>query len=394
MNENKDLLEQNGEALSSENMEQEHISKECEAVDSSLANEAAEGADMIADPTVSEQTEEITFDPPFDEKKEKRTFSIIGFGLAAFSLVTILVSSILMVAVSIVSPDIAQSALFMHALTPVSLYLFALPILMIFLSKVPAKAPEKKKLKFTSWLLFLVVGFGLMYIGAQVSSIVMGLVSSILGYDPMNSIDNMVMNSNIWVNFIFLVIVAPIGEEFVFRKLIIDRTQKYGCFISAMFSGVVFGLMHGNLYQCFYAFALGLLLGYLYYNTGKLLPVIGIHAVINFVSGVLAGILSDNMVAFEDAWNSMEVMDMQTMLTLVSEHWLTIVAMLLFLVVQWGAMACAIVLPIVLRKRIVLEKGEIEIPRGRKFATAFLSAGAIVMFVFYFMEIGLSLLPT
>jgi hypothetical protein len=61
---------------------------------------------------------------------------------------------------------------------------------------------------------------------------------------------------------------------------------------------------------------------------------------------------------------------------------------------MWGAIVCAIVLPIVFRKKIILEKGEVQIPRGAGFSTLFLSAGGIVMLVLYFLEIALSLLPS
>jgi len=56
-------------------------------------------------------------------------------------------------------------------------------------------------------------------------------------------------------------------------------------------------------------------------------------------------------------------------------------------------MICAIVLPIVLRKKIVLEKGEIEIPKGRAISTVVLNAGMIVMLVVYILEFVLNLIP-
>lgn len=337
---------------------------------------------------------ETVLEPIFDSKKEKKTFSILGFGFACFTFVSILVSTIIATVVAQVAPEIYNTSLFMQSVTPISMYLFALPVLLIFLSRLPAVKPEKRKLKFGAWILFLLVGFGLMYMGSQVSTVILGLLTSILGYDPMNALDSMVANSNVWVNLVFLVVVAPVGEEFVFRKLIIDRTHKYGCFVGALFSGVVFGLMHGNLYQCFYAFALGLLLGYLYYTTGKLYLTIGIHAVINLIGGVVVGLLTDRLTAMEDALLVLDFADLNALISFFTEHWPALIATLALLVFQWGMIACAVVLPIVFRKRIVLEKGEVQIPRGKGFSTLFLSAGCIVMLALYFFEIVLSLLPT
>lgn len=336
---------------------------------------------------------EVAFEPMFDVKKEKKTFSILGFGFACFTFVSFLVSTVIATVVSEVAPDIYCSAWFMHSVTPISMYLFGLPFLLIILSRLPAVTPEKKPFRFGAWILFLLVGFGLMYMGNQVSMIVMEFLYAILGYNPMNSLDSVVTNSNIWANLLFLVVVAPVGEELVFRKLIIDRTHKYGCLVSAMFSGIVFGLMHGNLYQCFYAFALGLLLGYLYYSTGKLYLTMGIHAVINLISGVLAGMLSENLNAMSDAWLALDSMDLNVLLGFLAEFWVVLLIMGIFLLFQWGSIVCAIVLPISFRRRIILEKGEVQIPRGLGFSTLFVSAGGIVMLVLYFVEIALSLLP-
>ena len=326
-------------------------------------------------------------------KTEKRTFSLLGWGMACFTFVSMLVSTILVLVVSELAPEVYNTPLFMHAVTPVSMYLVALPILMIFLSKLPASAPEKKEFGFGKWMLFLLVGFGLMYMGSQVTNIIMNILIPILGYDPANTLDSMVANSNVWVNLLFLVVVAPIGEEFVFRKLIIDRTRKYGCFVSALFSGLVFGLMHGNLYQCFYAFAIGLLLGYLYYTTGKLHLTIAIHAVVNLISGVLAGLLYDGMDSMLETVETMDWADMSLVLEFLGTYGLVLLGLVILTVFQWGTIACAITLPIVNRRRIVLEKGEVQIPRGRGFSTLFLSVGGIVMLVLYGLEIILSLLP-
>ena len=56
------------------------------------------------------------------------------------------------------------------------------------------------------------------------------------------------------VTFLYMVICAPILEEYIFRKLIVDRTVKYGQGVAVVLSGLMFGLFHGNLNQFAYAF--------------------------------------------------------------------------------------------------------------------------------------------
>ena len=329
----------------------------------------------------------------FDAQKEKKVFSRIGLGLALFSLVTLAVSLMIQLVVMYVSPDFAETSLFLNLLTPVSLYLFALPVLMLTLGKMEAKAPQKRKMGVGQWLIVLLISFGLMYIGSYVGNFVMSMASEIVGYDYSNMLDSVIDDNNLWVTAIFVVIVAPIGEEFVFRKLIIDRTAKYGCVVSVMLSGLAFGLMHANFYQFFYAAALGIVLGYVYYNTGKLHLTIALHAVINFMGSIVSSLLLQGTEKMEEAMGNLNGSDAEAGIDFLLEHGGTLVGLLVFEIFVIGAMICAVVLPIVLRKRIKIEKGEVEIPRGKVLDTVVLNTGVILMLVVYAIEFALNLLP-
>ena len=52
-------------------------------------------------------------------------------------------------------------------------------------------------------------------------------------------------------------------------------------------SAALFMLMHGNVIQYPYAFAVGLVFAWIYYKTGSLLSTILLHAAVNFIGGVL-----------------------------------------------------------------------------------------------------------
>ncbi|MGM9644610.1 MAG: lysostaphin resistance A-like protein [Eubacteriales bacterium] len=333
--------------------------------------------------------EDYTQAPLIDEAKERRNFSRIGLGYALFSLVSFAVALIIQIIVMLVNEDLLGSTLFLNILSPVSLYLFALPVLLVVLSKCEAKAPEKKKMGVGAFLLFLITALGFMYIGAMIGNGVMEFLSNLVGYDYSNGLEGIIDEENIWITAIFAVIVAPIGEEFVFRKLIIDRTQKYGAVISIGLSGLMFGLMHGNLYQFFYAFALGLLLGYIYYNTGKLYLTIAIHAIVNFIGSVLTSFLSPviNKLAELDTANP------EALTSFLQENLLGLIGILVFDVIVYASMACAVIFPLVFRKKLSFSKGEVEIPRGKTASIVILNAGIIVMLILYILEFGLNLLP-
>ncbi len=329
----------------------------------------------------------------FDAGKEKKVFSRIGFALALFSLISLAASLIIQLVAMLVAPSFAETSLFLNILSPVSLYLFALPVLMLVIGGLDAKAPEKRKMGFGQWLIILIISFGLMYIGSYVGNYVMAVASEVVGYDYNNMLESVIDDNNLLVTAIFTVVIAPIGEEFVFRKLIIDRTQKYGCFISVMLSGLAFGLMHANFYQFFYAFALGLVLGYVYYNTGKLYLTIALHATINFMGSIVSSWLMQGTEAMAEALEKMDGTDPQAGVNFIVEHGGALVGMILYMLLVFGSMICAVILPIVLRKKIAIGKGEVEIPRGRRFETVVANAGIIVMLVVYALEFALNMIP-
>ncbi len=62
--------------------------------------------------------------------------------------------------------------------------------------------------------------------------------------------------------FLYASILAPIGEEILFRGYILRSLRPYGKRFAVMASAVLFGLFHGNLLQAPYAIFAGLLLGY------------------------------------------------------------------------------------------------------------------------------------
>ncbi|WP_176908081.1 CPBP family intramembrane glutamic endopeptidase [Hymenobacter lapidiphilus] len=77
-------------------------------------------------------------------------------------------------------------------------------------------------------------------------------------------------------------IVIPVLEEVLFRGVLLQgllRNKKPWVAIGQQ--ALLFGLIHFNPAQSVGAFLIGLLLGWLCYRTGSLLPGIGIHALNN-----------------------------------------------------------------------------------------------------------------
>lgn len=86
--------------------------------------------------------------------------------------------------------------------------------------------------------------------------------------------------SNI-IYFVILVIAPAILEEFCFRGVICGRLAQFNRTAAVLVSSILFSLMHMTVEQIPFAFAAGLLMGYVYLRTGSIWSSVLIHAVNN-----------------------------------------------------------------------------------------------------------------
>lgn len=90
-------------------------------------------------------------------------------------------------------------------------------------------------------------------------------------------------------------ILAPLAEEVVFRgailRTLLGIMSKKNHWVAIMISAAIFGIVHANLAQFVNALLMGLLLGWMYYRTGSLVPGILLHWVNNTMAYVLTNIM-------------------------------------------------------------------------------------------------------
>ncbi len=338
----------------------------------------------------SEQRERLSV----DLRQERLHISKIGFGIAVFVLVNSLIQFALLYLLKFLPGDLLGNLIVRNLLSPVSIYLFALPVLLLFLSRVPVGEGKKDRLPFGGWLLILVVAFGFMYIGNYIGIGVNALLSSLTGGDTSNPVAELMSMEILLVNILSVVIIAPIGEELIFRKLLMDRLNRYGGVTSILISGLAFGLMHGNFSQFFYATLLGFLLGYVYYRTGKIRLTITLHAAINLVGGILPTLISSELTKmYEEYGEMLNAPTSQGLGEMFLKYGWAIFGMLFMLVFMIATVITAVVIPIVLRKKIKLEKGDTVLPRGKRFQTVVLNAGMLLAFVLLAYPFIINLIP-
>lgn len=112
------------------------------------------------------------------------------------------------------------------------------------------------------------------------------VIEPLLNLFPETYLDRLgnIMAAGGWMMFTSIVI-APIMEEILFRGILQDALmRKYGVFVGILIASAVFGIVHIIPQQVVNAFMIGIVLGYIYYRTGALLPVILIHCINNAIS--------------------------------------------------------------------------------------------------------------
>ena len=224
-----------------------------------------------------------------EEKSMKKSFSNLGFRFLIGTLVIYAVQMGVMTIVGAVKPEWLQDTTISLILAVLPLYLVGMPVLIAVVKRMPGEAPAKKSITPGQFVLALIMCFALMYCGNLVGTLITTVVGALKGSAVDNALMTYATGSNMIVTFLYMVICAPILEEYIFRKLIVDRTVKYGQGVAVVLSGLMFGLFHGNLNQFAYAFLLGMFLAFLYVKTGELKVTIGLHMCINFIESNPSG---------------------------------------------------------------------------------------------------------
>lgn len=246
---------------------------------------------------------------------------------------------------------------------------------------------EKPRFGFGWWILIAVIGMGAMEIGALVGQGFMKLLSYLVGYDYANGLETIVSGSPLWATFLGTVVLAPLGEEFIFRKLLIDRTRRWGDAVSVLLSGILFGLFHGNLFQLFYTTMFGFLLAYIYTRTGRLGWCVGLHALTNFWGGIVPTLLRN--------WIGADIIaDPEKLSAHLMKNPLQYFVYTLYGMIIYALMIAAVVLLICLRKKIRFGDGTCVLPAGRRFRTVVLNGGmTVALLAFLLVLLSALILP-
>jgi hypothetical protein len=92
---------------------------------------------------------------------------------------------------------------------------------------------------------------------------------------------------SIIIQLIYVCLIGPIIEEFIYRGLVIRLLSPFGKGLAVVFSALIFGIMHGNIPQAASAFAGGLVYAMIAVRFNSIAPTIVIHMLNNICASVV-----------------------------------------------------------------------------------------------------------
>ena len=326
------------------------------------------------------------------DENAKIYFSRIGISVFVFGVAATLVNTLLYMLVSSFLPSITSNgaviAAVNHTVSFVSIYAIAMPIFCYLLKPLPTMRPFRKKMGVKDIFGGFCVSLLFMMVGNYISNIVIVWLQTMLKTTTQNPVEEAISPSDPWtivVTVIFMVIVGPILEELLFRKILCDKLMALGEGYAILLSAAIFGLFHGNFYQFAYAFLLGAVFSLIYVKTGKLIYSTVYHMVINLLGAVIG------------PW-ILEQIDLDKLYALMESGvvdpadpiWQPMFLLMIYESLMTAAAVVGLVLVFKARKKgtLTLERGILPPPRQHRIANLFCNVGvaaAITYFVFTFV---------
>lgn len=299
-------------------------------------------------------------DKIMETKAYKKDFSRIGRKMIISTILILAIQIGCQQLVILLKPEWVENYDIMFAVGMVPLYVIGYPIVFLIMKQKDIRRIEKHSMKPWQILLAFMMAYSLLIAGNLLGIGVTAGIGLIKGEPVANELLNVITGSNIWISAIYMVLLAPVFEEILFRKLICDSMVKYGQGTAVIVSGFMFGLFHLNFNQFFYAFLLGCFFAYIYVKTGNIKYSIILHMMINFIGSVVGGLFLTKV-------------DMESPIGMgiYAVYALFIYAVLIAGIVLWA----------VNKSKISLERGEVTIEKGSRFKTVVLNPGMLLYFI-------------
>ena len=318
-------------------------------------------------------------------KTYKKHFSSLGLMYFLGALIIIGVQVAVSMLVLAFAPSLLDNPNLSLLVSMLPTYAIAFPLTSLLIRQVPGVQMKKHNMKPTQLLGAFAISYALMYLSNLAGQFFTNIIGIIKGSPVDDAIADLVSELNPLTAFFVMVLLAPALEEWIFRKLLVDRTIRYGEGTAIFLSGLMFGLFHGNLNQFVYTFLVGAFWAFIYVKTGRLRYTIYLHMALNFMGSVGSLFFLDAISTLEGGSSAMN--GFHFLLGML----LPLAIVIPYLIVVFGLVISGIVLLVTNWKRFRLIPAELFIPKEKRFSVIFLNAGMILYVLFQIIQIVLQL---
>jgi len=229
------------------------------------------------------------------EIKPKETLSRVGLALLFMALATLISTLIIEVFVNTYTPGVVDTDWYIWAATAITVVGIGFPVFYFLIKRVPdSQKKQVVKLHISEFIILFFICVATMYITNYFGVFVNYVISRVTGKEMYDPLTDLVLNSNIFITFLYGVIIAPVVEELIFRKFLLNKVRRFGELPAILITGFAFGLFHMNLSQFFYATALGFLFAYITLKTNTVRYSILLHMMINGIGTTVGPMLLRN----------------------------------------------------------------------------------------------------
>ena len=188
--------------------------------------------------------------------------------------------------------DYRENDIAYFLISALPMYVIGMPLsLIVFRQSRPLPPRQGKKITFGAMVCLFCACMSLSLLGGLIGNLVNGILEFLTGRTSENPVEELTRNTPFWINFLLVAIVAPVMEELVYRKLVMDRLRRYGDICAVFGSALLFGAIHGNFSQYYYALFVGIVFGWIYTYSGKLRYSIILHILFNTLGVVSSEIV-------------------------------------------------------------------------------------------------------
>ena len=161
-------------------------------------------------------------------KTYKKHFSLLGLMYFLGALIIIGVQVAVSMLVLAFAPSLLDNPNLSLLVSMLPTYTIAFPLTSLLIHQVPGVQMKKHNMKPTQLLGAFAISYALMYLSNLAGQFFTNIIGIIKGSPVDDAIADLVSELNPLTAFFVMVLLAPALEEWIFRKLLVDRTIRYG----------------------------------------------------------------------------------------------------------------------------------------------------------------------